>query len=99
MNSKEMAPAPLTALASSITVSAALVLRPVKKMAFGPCFAKARIVSLPRPAVPFSRVSYDSALTMYRDLPPVMKITFPDRSGISLSGLYVVFKTILAARR
>ena len=38
--------------AVEMTVSAALVLRPVKKMCAGWCLAKAMTLSLPRPPVP-----------------------------------------------
>lgn len=68
----------------------ALPLRPVKYSSAGLCFPSCARVSVPKPAVP--GVLLDTCcpeVIQGYDVPPVMRITLPDRSPMSLLGLQV----------
>lgn len=68
-----------------ITSAALVLLRPVKKMWLGLCFANWIMDSLPRPVVPVAQCYVD--LVGEGDvLPPVTRMTLPARLGMSLLG-------------
>jgi len=68
-------------------------------MRFGLCCASCRADSLPRPTLPGEsgvRMGFQWLLGGRGEVPPVMKITFPERSGMSFEG---VKDTLLRVRR
>lgn len=69
----------------------------MKYMCFGLCCARCRIDSFPSPVFPDIPCRFSIILSdlFNLDLPPVIRMTFPERSGISFEGSYFDTEVIM----